>query len=45
MRIVTAWQRTSLEAILKGFKKSCISNAVDGTDDDVVEWNERGWEC
>jgi len=36
--IITAWQRASLEAILKGFKKCCISNSVDGTDDAVL-WN------
>jgi hypothetical protein len=25
--------------ILKGFKKCCISNAVDGTEDDML-WND-----
>ena len=25
---------------MKGFKKSCISNAVEGTDDDML-WNDR----
>jgi hypothetical protein len=33
-----AWRRASLEATAKGFKKCCISNAVDGTDDDML-WN------
>ena len=33
-----AWQRTSLEATVKGFKKCCLSNVVDGTDDDML-WN------
>jgi hypothetical protein len=25
-------------SVVKGFKKCCLSNAVDGTDDDVL-WN------
>jgi len=33
-----AWQCISPEVTVKGFKNSCISNAVDGTDDDVL-WN------
>jgi len=28
--------------MVKGFKMCCISNAVDGTDDDVL-WNGSGW--
>jgi hypothetical protein len=34
-----AWQHISPEVILKGFKSCCISNAMDGTDDDML-WNE-----
>jgi hypothetical protein len=33
-----AWQGISPEMILKGFKKCCMSNAMDGTDDDML-WN------
>jgi hypothetical protein len=33
MRIIMAWQCISPEVILKGFKKCCISNAMDGTED------------
>jgi len=33
-----AWQRVSLKVILKDFKKCCISNAVDGTDNNML-WN------
>ena len=33
-----AWQHISLEVVLKGFKKCCISTAVYGTDDDML-WN------
>ena len=32
-----AWQHVSPEVTVKGFKKCCISNAVDGTDD--MLWN------
>ena len=31
-----AWQRVSPKVILKGFKKCCISNAVDGTDNNML---------
>ena len=47
--IIREWQRISPEVIVKGFKKCCISNAVDGTDDDVLwnggqeEWNIRSY--
>jgi hypothetical protein len=37
--ILTAWQRISPEVIVKGFKKCCISNAMDGSEDDVL-WND-----
>ena len=33
-----AWQCISPEVIVKGFKQSCISSAVNGTDDDML-WN------
>jgi len=38
MWIVTTWYRISPEATMRGFHKCCISNAVGGTDDDMV-WN------
>jgi hypothetical protein len=38
MWIKTAWQCLSPNVNLKGFKKCCISNAVDGTDGDML-WN------
>jgi len=41
--IITAWQHISPEVILKDFKRCCISNAVNGTDDDML-WNVRS-EC
>jgi hypothetical protein len=34
-----AWQCISTEATVKGFKKCCISNAVDENDDKL--WNGR----
>ena len=33
-----AWQYNSPLVTVKGFKKCCISNAVDATDDDML-WN------
>jgi hypothetical protein len=36
--IIKSWQRSSSEVILKAFKKCCISNAVGGTDNDML-WN------
>jgi hypothetical protein len=39
MRIIMAWQSISPEMTLKGFKKCCVSNAADGTDD-VMLWND-----
>jgi len=38
MWIITAWKRIWQEVTVKGFKKCCISNAVDGTDD-YMFWN------
>jgi hypothetical protein len=37
--IIKAWQHISPELTMKGFKKCWISNAVDGTDDDML-WND-----
>jgi len=37
MWIITACQRISPEVAVKGFKKCCISNVVDETDDTL--WN------
>jgi hypothetical protein len=36
---MTAWQHISPQVTVKGVKKCCISNAVDGTDDDIL-WND-----
>jgi hypothetical protein len=36
--IIGEWQSISPEVIVKGFKKCCVSKAVDGTDDDRL-WN------
>ena len=33
-----AWRHISPEVTVMGFKKCCISNAMDGTDDDMW-WN------
>jgi len=37
-----AWQHILPEVSVKGFKKCCLSNAMDETDDSIM-WN--GWEC
>ena len=34
-----AWHCISPELTVKHFKKCCLSNAVDGTDDDIL-WND-----
>jgi hypothetical protein len=39
MWIIKARQPVSPELTVKGFKKCCISNAVDGTDVDML-WND-----
>jgi hypothetical protein len=36
--IIVAWEHISLEVIVKGFKKCCISKVMEGTDDDML-WN------
>jgi hypothetical protein len=38
MWMITAWQHISLELTVKGFKKCCMSNVVEGTDD--MLWND-----
>lgn len=38
--IMTAWNSISPESIVKGFKKCCLSNAMDGTEDDALWDNE-----
>jgi hypothetical protein len=37
--VLTAWGRISSESILAGFKKCCISNALDGAEDDIL-WQD-----
>jgi hypothetical protein len=36
MWIISKWQSITPKVIVRGFKKCCISKAVDGTDDDVL---------
>jgi hypothetical protein len=36
MGIIKAWQQISPKLTMKGFKKCCISIAVDGTDVDML---------
>jgi hypothetical protein len=38
--IKTSWQRICPEVIVKGFKKCCISNAMDGRQDDIL-WEDE----
>ena len=40
MWIITASQHISPKVPVTGFKKCCISNAVDGTNDDML-WNDN----
>lgn len=37
--ILHAWDAVSPKSIIHGFKKCCISNALDGSEDDVL-WEE-----
>jgi hypothetical protein len=37
--VIMAWQCLSPEVTVKRGKKCCISNALDGTDDDDLLWN------
>ena len=34
--IAIAWQKIQPESIFKGFKKCCISNDLNGTEDDIL---------
>jgi hypothetical protein len=49
MWIITAWQYISSEASVNGFKRCCISNALDETDDmlwsGIEEVGNVGSEC
>jgi hypothetical protein len=38
MRIIREWHCISLKVTVKGFKKCCMSIAMDGTDNDMM-WN------
>jgi hypothetical protein len=38
MWIIMAWQHISPEVIMKGFRKCCISNEMDETDNGIL-WN------
>jgi hypothetical protein len=35
--IITAWQYISKEVTVKSFKKCCVFNAMDGTEDDMLQ--------
>jgi hypothetical protein len=35
VRIITAWHHNPPQVTVKGFKKCCLSNALDGTDDGI----------
>jgi hypothetical protein len=37
--IKTAWDDISPESIVKGFRRCCVSNDMNGTEDDVL-WEE-----
>ena len=42
--MIAAWQCISLEVISKGFKKCCVSNAVDETYEDMLwDGSEEDW--
>ena len=41
MWIIRAWQCISQDETVSGFKKRCISNVVDGTDDMLWNGNEE----
>jgi hypothetical protein len=41
MRIITAWQHTLPEVIVRGFRKCCISNGMDGADDNISTFIEH----
>lgn len=37
--IIKAWEKVKTESVIKSFKKCCISNALDGTEDDIL-WED-----
>lgn len=37
--ILKAWAKISSESIVEGFKKCCITNALDGSEDDIL-WRD-----
>ena len=39
--VSAAWKATPASIIIKSFKKCCISNALDGSEDDVL-WEDDG---
>ena len=39
MQIITAWQHISPGVTVMGVEKCCISNRMDGTNDDDMMWN------
>jgi len=41
MWIITPWQCISPEVLVEGFNSYCVSNEMDGTDDDML-WNGSG---
>ena len=38
--IIDCWKTLDKQIIVKSFKRCCISNAMDGTEDDIL-WNEE----
>lgn len=40
--IKTAWDNIPADFIIRGFKKCCISNNMDGTEDNVI-WEDNEW--
>ena len=42
--VARAWEKIPGAMIEKSFKKCCISNALDGTDDDLL-WEESDNKC
>jgi hypothetical protein len=41
MWIITAWQHTSPEVTVRGFRKCCISSGMDGADDNICTFIEH----
>lgn len=38
--IIDAWAKVKTESVIKAFKKCCISNALDGSEDDIL-WDDQ----